>query len=158
VLEDLPPVDPDYENARYLLFIGRTPATASMGALNRTMKSRELGSKIVVVDPRMPEIAYANVEWIPIIPGTDAAFLLSMIHVIISEKLYDEFFVKNYTNAPFLIKPDKKPLTEADIKDGGDPNAYIVYDKNTGSLKKYNEKGVDPDLMYSRRGRLERRI
>ena len=142
-------VDPDYENARYLLFIGRTPATASMGALNRTMKSRELGSKIVVVDPRMPEIAYANVEWIPIIPGTDAAFLLSMIHVIISEKLYDEFFVKNYTNAPFLIKPDKKPLTEADIKDGGDPNAYIVYDKNTGSLKKYNEKGVGPDLMYS---------
>ncbi|MEM4026276.1 MAG: molybdopterin-dependent oxidoreductase [Sulfolobales archaeon] len=142
-------VDPDYENSRYLLFIGRTPATASMGALSRVMKSRDLGSKIVVVDPRMPEIGYANSEWIPIIPGTDAAFLLSMMHVIISEKLYDESFLKNYTNAPFLIKPDKKPLTEADLVEGGDSKKYMIYDKNSKSFKSYTEKGVDPDLEYS---------
>lgn len=144
-----PTVDPDYENARYLLFVGRTPATASMGALSRTMQSKELGSKIVVVDPRMPEIAYSNVEWIPIIPGTDVAFILSMINVIISEKLYDESFLKNYTNAPFLIKPDKKPLTEADIVEGGSSSKYLVYDRNSGSLKAYNEKNIDPDLEFT---------
>ena len=144
-----PTVDPDYENARYMLFIGRTPATAPMGALNKVMKSKSLGSKIVVVDPRMPEIGYANTEWIPIIPGTDTAFVLSLIYVIINEKLYDENFLKNYTNAPFLIKPDKNPLTEADLREGGDSKKYIVYDKSNSSLKPYNEKGIDPDLEYS---------
>ncbi|MEM4425966.1 MAG: hypothetical protein QXV55_00010 [Acidilobaceae archaeon] len=45
-------------------------------------------------------------------PATDVAFVLSLIHVIIEEGLYDADFLKKYTNAPFLIKPDGRPLVE----------------------------------------------
>ncbi|MCS7106494.1 MAG: molybdopterin-dependent oxidoreductase [Acidilobaceae archaeon] len=119
-------VDPDYDNANYVLAVGRTISTASMGVVNRVMRNENL--RIVVVDPRAPEIAFTSAEWIPIIPGTDAAFLLSLIHIIISERLYDEEFLMRFTNAPFLIKPDGRPLVEADIREGGGTTVYLVMD------------------------------
>src|SRR5262249_26518680 len=39
-------------------------------------------------------------------PGTDAAFLNTMINHILVHKLYDEDFVVTHTNALFLIQPD----------------------------------------------------
>ncbi|MCJ7432301.1 MAG: molybdopterin-dependent oxidoreductase, partial [Anaerolineales bacterium] len=37
-------------------------------------------------------------EWIPIRPGTDSAFLLAMLNIIVSNKLADCEFVKQYVN------------------------------------------------------------
>ncbi len=140
-----PSIDPDYENASFLLLVSRTLSTASMGAVHRAMTNERL--EIVVVDPRMPEVGFANVKWIPIIPGTDAAFALSIIYVLLEEGLYNADFLKKYSNAPFLIKPDGKPLTEADIVEGGDARKYIVFDAKDKKLKDHRE-AVDPDLWY----------
>jgi len=137
-------VDPDYENVTYLLLVGRT-LDAAIGLVRRLAKARERGVKIVVVDPRAPNLAYSSVEWVPIIPGTDTAFVLSLINVIISQGLYDAAFLKKYTNAPFLIKPDGKPLTEKDL--GGEGSAYLVYDNAAKSLVPH-DKAQDPALDY----------
>jgi len=138
-------VDPDYENASYLLLVGRSLSTGIMGQVKRARSNSKL--RIVVVDPRMPELSFGNAEWIPIIPGTDPAFVLSLINVVIEEGLYDSRFLQKYTNAPFLIKQDGKPLTEADLKDGGSPTLYMVYDSLTSSLAPYN-KASQPALSY----------
>ena len=140
-----PAVDPDYENASFLVLISRTLSTASMGALHRARTNK--GLQIVVVDPRMPEIGFGDVKWIPIIPGTDAAFALSIIYVLLEEGLYDEGFLKKYSNAPFLIKPDGKPLTEADIVEGGDPKKYLVFDAKEKKPVDHRA-ALDPDLWY----------
>ncbi|MEM4962064.1 MAG: molybdopterin-dependent oxidoreductase [Acidilobaceae archaeon] len=147
-----PTIDPDYENASYLLLIGRTLSTASMGVVNRATSNEKL--RIVVVDPRMPEVGFGNVEWVPIIPGTDAAFVLSLIHVIIEEGLYDAEFLKRYTNAPFLIKPDESPLTEADIIEGGDTRKYLVWDLKVNGLVDH-KAAADPDLLYTGKVKLK---
>ncbi|MFN3805013.1 MAG: molybdopterin-dependent oxidoreductase [Pyrobaculum sp.] len=139
-----PSIDPDYENARYIMFIGRN-LNAAMGTVRKLAQAREHGVKIVAVDPRAPNIAYSNVEWVPITPGTDAAFVLSMIHVIISENLYDVSFVKRYTNAPFLIKPDGTPLTEKDL--GREGAAHLVYDNAAKQLAPH-DKAQDPSLDF----------
>lgn len=141
-----PTVDPDYENVSYLLLVSRTPGTASMGVLRRLRSNRKV--RIVVVDPRMPEIGLGDAEWIPIIPGTDAAFLLSLAYVIVEEKLYDEMFLKYYSNAPFLIKPDGRPLTEADLVENGDAKKYMVWDAKTKKPVDHKAKDIDPDLFY----------
>ncbi|MGC8909636.1 MAG: molybdopterin-dependent oxidoreductase [Fervidicoccaceae archaeon] len=138
-------VDPDYENASYLLLIGRSLSTGIMGHVQRARSNSKL--RIVVVDPRMPEISFGNAEWIPIIPGTDPAFVLSLINVIIEEGLYDANFLKKYTNAPFLIKQDGKPLTEADVKQGGSSTTYMVYDSSSSSIVPYTSAS-QPDLNY----------
>ena len=53
----------------------------------------------------------------PIRPGTDCAFLLAMLHSVLYEiGIFDVWFVKNRTNAPYLIGPD----------------GYYVRDKTTG--------------------------
>ncbi|MEM0197362.1 MAG: molybdopterin-dependent oxidoreductase [Fervidicoccaceae archaeon] len=139
-------VDPDYENASYLLLIGRSVSTGVMGQIKRLRNNSKV--RIVVIDPRMPEIGFGDVEWVPIIPGTDAAFLLSMINVIIEEGLYDATFLKKYSNAPFLIKPDGSPLREADVKEGGSSTVYMVYDSASGSIAPHTSAS-SPDLMYS---------
>jgi anaerobic selenocysteine-containing dehydrogenase len=137
-------VDPDYERARYVIFVGRV-LNAAMGMVHRLKKAREAGVKLVYVDPRMGNAAMADGEWVPIIPGTDAAFLLAMMHVILTEKLYDESYVKKYTNACFLIKPDGTPLTEKDLgREGAD---YVVYDLDAKDFVSY-KKAKNPALEW----------
>ena len=52
---------------------------------------------MVVVDPRHSETAILADEWLPIKPGTDLAFLLGMINVMVKEELYDKKFVAEKT-------------------------------------------------------------
>jgi anaerobic selenocysteine-containing dehydrogenase len=68
-----------------------------------------------------------------------------MIHVIISEGLYDTQFLKRYTNAPMLIKPDGTPLTQKDL--GQEGSAYLVFDAATSSIKPLGV-AADPVLDY----------
>ncbi|MEM1640180.1 MAG: molybdopterin-dependent oxidoreductase [Acidilobaceae archaeon] len=141
-----PTVEPDLKNASYLLLVGRTYTTANMGHVSWLRSNDKV--RVVYVGPRMAEIAFGDVEWVPIKPATDVAFVLSLIHVIIEEGLYDADFLKKYTNAPFLIKPDGRPLVEADIREGGGTAVYLVYDNRTRTLEDHT-KAVDPSLTYS---------
>lgn len=55
------------------------------------------GAKSIVVDPRRTKLASCADIWLQIRPGTDAALALGMLNVIIKEKLYDEYFVGEWT-------------------------------------------------------------
>jgi thiosulfate reductase/polysulfide reductase chain A len=87
----------NYEAADYILLVGRNLAeaisTSETGAL---MEAVARGAKLVYLDPRFTKTAAKASEWIPIRPGTDSAFLLAMIQVIVSEHLGDCDFVKQY--------------------------------------------------------------
>lgn len=97
---------------------------------------REKGVKTVVVDPRLTADASKADVWLPIRPGTDVALLLCWIRYILENKLYDKEIVMKWSNLPFLVNPKTKYcLRESDIKDGGDPNTYMVWDQKTKSAK-----------------------
>lgn len=66
----------------------------------------------MVVSPDFSEhTGFADV-WVPIKPGTDGAFALSMAHVILMEyyvdRTYDFFldYAKRFTDLPFLVKSE----------------------------------------------------
>ncbi|MFN8524515.1 MAG: nitrate reductase subunit alpha [Chloroflexota bacterium] len=72
------------------------------------------GSKIVVVSPNYSDVAkYADL-WVPLVPGSDGAYFMACIHVILKEFYADKEtpyftdYVKRYTNLPFLLvlEPD----------------------------------------------------
>ena len=70
-------------------------------------EARDRGMKLVVVDPVCTHAASKADEWIPIRPGTDAAFALGVANSLINEQnCYDAEFLKKYTNAPYLVGPD----------------------------------------------------
>ena len=52
-------------------------------------KIRQRGGKCVVIDPRRTGTCDHADEWVPIVPGTDAAFLLALAHVLFDEGLVD---------------------------------------------------------------------
>ena len=88
----------DLSHARYIVIIGRNPAGGiDLAEVKKIVEAREKGAKIVVVDPRHSETAILADEWLPIKPGTDLAFLLGMINVMVKEALYDKKFVGQKT-------------------------------------------------------------
>jgi len=99
----------DLQYCDYLIAPGKNlgPNVASAHASLSLIDALERGMKLVVVDPRSsPEVAKAY-RWLPIRPGTDLAFTLAMIHVILYEiRKFDEWSVKNRTNGPYLIGSD----------------------------------------------------
>ena len=51
---------------------------------------------IITVDPRFSTAASKSQHWLPIKPSTDIALLLSWMHVLIYEDIYDKDYVKQY--------------------------------------------------------------
>ncbi|MFN2323659.1 MAG: molybdopterin-dependent oxidoreductase, partial [Trueperaceae bacterium] len=140
-------IDPDYDNVRYVLFPGRS-LNAPIGAVHRLNKAREHGAKVVFLNPAHPDVAFANADWIPCVPGTDAAFMLGVAHVLVDEEKYDRSFVLHQTNLPFLIKDDGKPLTQQDLVEGGDANVFALMGTD-GVLAMHTDAGLEPDLTYA---------
>jgi anaerobic selenocysteine-containing dehydrogenase len=86
---------PDIDRTDFLLILGANPLVSN-GSLcvapdwpGRMKAIRARGGKIVTVDPRRTRTAVKSDEWIGIRPATDAAWLLSLIHVIFAEQLAD---------------------------------------------------------------------
>ncbi|TDD46068.1 molybdopterin oxidoreductase family protein [Kribbella antibiotica] len=80
---------PDIDRTSYLLMLGANPL-ASNGSMmtapgfgRRIKEVRKRGGKVVVIDPRRTETANVADEHHFVRPGTDAAFLLALIHQVI---------------------------------------------------------------------------
>jgi len=89
----------DFENSRYLLLFGfdmltKTKLVHSHGIL----AAKERGAKIVFFSPHYNTTARIADEWYPIRPGSDLAVALAMIHVIVTENLFNQEFVDQFTN------------------------------------------------------------
>jgi len=134
----------DYDNVNYLIVMRRNIA-GSIPVVHGVRFGQNLGryKKVVVVDPRFSETAAKADEWIPIKPGTDLALLLAMMNVIIEEKLYDEDYLKKYTNAPMLLTEELKPYKTIKGKNG--KIKYYVWDK-AGNRAVLHEEAAEPAL------------
>lgn len=87
----------NYKDVEFILLVGRNLLEAiSTSETSELVEAIARGAKLVYLDPRYTKTASKAAEWIPIRPGTDAAFLLAMIHVIVTNELADCDFVRQY--------------------------------------------------------------
>ena len=115
----------DQENSDYILFVGANLFDGNYGPTNRTMRmtQRMVEGKLrmTVLDPRCTKLAAKAQRWVPILPGTDAAFALGMTRWILENKKYDANFLAccnkaaataiketTWSNGPWLVKLDKE--------------------------------------------------
>jgi anaerobic selenocysteine-containing dehydrogenase len=131
----------DYEYCNYWVQIGSGDGFSShlhlSGAAKRMADARMRGMKVVTVEPRMSPAAAKADEWIPIRPGTDRAFILGLMHSLVLEHgLYDVDFLKQRTNAPYLIGPDGTYLLSADGK-------AMLWDAGAAQAREWD----DPEIV-----------
>jgi len=84
---------PDIDRTQYLLIIGANPVISHGSLMTMPDAPGRLkavvgrGGKLVVIDPRRTETARIATEHQFIRPGTDAAFLLALVHTLFDEGL-----------------------------------------------------------------------
>ncbi len=88
---------PDYGNAKCILLWGKNDRNTNPAGYNLILEARKKGAKLIVIDPRRTKQATLADIWLQIRPGCDGLLAMSMIHVLISEGLYDPDFVKAWT-------------------------------------------------------------
>ena len=82
---------PDLDRTEYLLILGANPAVSNgslmsaPGVSERIKRIKDRGGRVVVLDPRRTETAQLASEHLFVRPGSDALFLLSVLHVIFAE-------------------------------------------------------------------------
>jgi formate dehydrogenase major subunit len=98
----------DLQNAEVFLIAGSNCAENHPIALKWINRAKEKGAKMIVVDPRFTRTASKADLFAQIRPGTDIAYLGAIINYIIENKLYDQSYVLNYTNALLKVNKDYK--------------------------------------------------
>jgi len=91
---------PDMLNSKLIIMWGWDPVRMVSGTdtITNLIKAKEQGIPIISIDPRYHDSAQTlATEWIPIIPGTDAAMMVAMVYVMIQEDLQDQAFLDKYT-------------------------------------------------------------
>lgn len=83
-----------------ILFWGHNPTNSGPDGETRfnVREALDHNPKIIVVDPRRTDLAKRAHIWLQVRPGADDALGLAMLNVIITERLYDEEFVRKHTH------------------------------------------------------------
>lgn len=91
----------DVKNSKLQVMFGNNTLETRMSGGGETFVTqqtkRKYGVKTIVIDPRYSETAVGlGDEWVPIRPGTDAALVAGIAHVLLSENLHDQAFLDKY--------------------------------------------------------------
>jgi anaerobic selenocysteine-containing dehydrogenase len=110
-----------------MLFWGHNPLNSGPDGETRfnVREALDTHPKVIVVDPRATELARRAEVWLQLRPGTDDAVALSMLNVIITERLYDESFVARWTYGFDELAAHVRPFTPQ----WAEPITWVAADK-----------------------------
>lgn len=98
--------EPDLVNSKTMIAWGSNLTNAQIHSWHFVADAIEAGMKLIVIDPVFNILASKAHEYVAIRPGSDAALILSMMQVILSENLQNVPFLLAHTVAPFLVRED----------------------------------------------------
>src|SRR6478752_958792 len=85
------------DQAKYVLIWGSNVITSNIHLWRYILKARSRGARIVTIDPLRTKTGEQSDEHIAIMPGTDGALALGMMHIIIRDGLEDQDYIDRYT-------------------------------------------------------------
>jgi anaerobic selenocysteine-containing dehydrogenase len=86
-----------FEESELILIWGANPIASNLHFWTRAQEAKRRGARLVAIDPYRSLTAEKCHQHIALRPGTDGAFALGMIHVLIAEDLLDHAYIDAHT-------------------------------------------------------------
>ena len=86
-----------YVDSRLILIWGSNPITSNLHFWTRAQEAKRRGARLVAIDPYRSATAEKCHEHIALLPGTDAALALGVVHLLIENGHVDRDYVDRYT-------------------------------------------------------------
>ncbi len=91
-------MDPErFDEARLILLWGANPVVSNLHLWSRVQEAKRRGAKVVAIDPYKSLSAEKCTQHVALLPGTDGALALAMMHVLIAENLLDRDYIARHT-------------------------------------------------------------
>jgi formate dehydrogenase major subunit len=143
----------DLVNSDAILIMGSNMAEAHPIAFANVVKAKELGAKVIHVDPHFSRTSALANLYVPTRAGSDIVFLGAIIRYLLENKAYFHDYVVNYTNAATLIREDFRDTEDLDgIFSGYDPESGTYTDQNSWDYERdaNGQPVTDPTLQHPR--------
>jgi anaerobic selenocysteine-containing dehydrogenase len=86
-----------FQNAKLILIWGGNPIASNLHFWTRAQEAKRRGAKLIAIDPYRSLTAEKCHQHIALLPGTDAALALGLMHVLIRDDLLDHDYIAQYT-------------------------------------------------------------
>ncbi|MBR8215726.1 molybdopterin-containing oxidoreductase family protein [Burkholderia vietnamiensis] len=86
-----------FEESELILIWGANPIASSLHFWTRAQEAKRRGARLVAIDPYRSLTAEKCHQHIALKPGTDGAFALGMMNVLITENLLDHDYIAHHT-------------------------------------------------------------
>src|SRR5256885_2907846 len=91
-------MDPErFDEAKLIILWGANPVVSNLHLWSRVQEAKRRGATVVAIDPYRSLSAEKCTRHLALLPGTDGALALGMMHVLITEGLIDREYVERYT-------------------------------------------------------------
>ena len=128
----------DVPNADHHVIWGGDTAVSDKQRTHFYLEARDAGSELVVIDIAYRTMA-SKADWfVPVHPATDGALALGVVREILEQGWEATDFLRDHTEAPFLIKEDGMFLRMSDL--GVEPT--------TTTNAQGQEEKVDPCVVW----------
>lgn len=87
-----------FQNAKLILIWGGNPIASNLHFWMRAQEAKRRGATVIAIDPYRSLTAEKCHQHIALMPGTDAALALGLMHCLIAENLLDDEYITQYTS------------------------------------------------------------
>jgi anaerobic selenocysteine-containing dehydrogenase len=91
-------MDPErFDESKLIILWGANPVVSNLHLWSRVQEAKRRGARVIAIDPYRSLSAEKCTQHVALLPGTDGALALGMMHVLIDEGLIDRDYIANYT-------------------------------------------------------------
>ncbi len=125
----------DWFRSDYIVIWAGNPVVTRIPEAHFLHEARYRGAKLIIVAPDYSPSAIHADLWVPISPGEDAALAMACAGVIVEEGLFDEAYIREQTDLPFLVREDTGQfLRQTDLKRRGAKDRFYFFDEAAGKI------------------------
>ena len=86
-----------FQDARLIVFWGTNAIASNLHLWSRAQEAKRRGAKLIAIDPYRSLTAEKCHQHVALLPGTDGAFALGVMHVLIREGWLDRDYIERHT-------------------------------------------------------------